>query len=321
MERSVDRDAGNRGAAGSSRPAAGAGERPRNASDEGERPPNASGAGNPLRRPGRIPWTTRLRHTVGILRAFWAANLAEELEYRANFLASLFATLFWLGMAVLTAAVFFRQTDALGGWGFWEVVALLGVFNAVGGVVDAVLRPNIGRIVDLVRRGTLDLILSKPVDAQFHVSFRRLIVWRLSDVAFGLALSGYALTRLDRAPGLDGILAFLLTLTAAFAIVYALWLGLMSLAFWFVDVENLGILFDALYEAGRFPVSAYPAPIRFVLIYLLPIAWITTVPAATLTGRDGWVTALPATLVALATLALTRLLWRTALRRYTSAGG
>ncbi len=266
-------------------------------------------------------WAARLRRAAGVLRAFWAANLAEELQYRANFVASLVATVFWLGMAVLTAAVFFRQTDALGGWGFWEVVALLGVFNAVAGVVDALLRPNIGRIVDLVRRGTLDLVLSRPVDPQFHVSFRRLVVWRLSDVAFGLALSGYALARLDRAPGADAVLAFLLTLAAAFAIVYALWLGLMSLAFWFVDVENLGILFDALYEAGRFPVSAYPGPLRFVLVYLLPIAWITTVPAATLTGRGGWPTALPATGVALAALVLSRLVWRTALRRYTSAGG
>jgi len=263
----------------------------------------------------------KIRRAFGVLRAFWAANLAEELEYRANFLASLFATMFWLGTAVLTAAVFFRQTATLGGWGFWEVVALLGVFNAVGGVVDAVLRPNVGRIVDLVRRGTLDLVLSKPVDAQFHVSFRRLVVWRLSDVAFGLGLSGFALTRVDHAPGAGAIVAFLLTLGAAFAIVYALWLGLMSLAFWFVDVENLGILFDALYEAGRFPVSAYPAPIRFVLVYLLPIAWITTVPAAALTGRGGWTTALSAVFVAAASLVLTRLLWRAALRRYTSAGG
>ncbi|HEX6939093.1 MAG TPA: ABC-2 family transporter protein [Longimicrobiales bacterium] len=266
-------------------------------------------------------WAARVRRAARVLRAFWAANLAEELQYRANFLASLLATAFWLGMAVLTAAIFFRQTDALGGWSFWEVVALLGIFNAGGGVVDAVLRPNIGRLVDLVRRGTLDLVLAKPIDAQFHVSFRRLVVWRLSDVAFGLALSAYALTRLDRAPDTETILAFVLTLAAASVIVYALWLGLMSLAFWFVDVENLGILFDALYEAGRFPVSAYPAPVRFVLVYLLPIAWITTVPAATLTGRVGLATALIAALVAVAALLLTRLLWRAALRRYTSAGG
>ncbi len=266
-------------------------------------------------------WVDRLRRAGSVLRAFWSVNLAEELQYRANFLASVFDTLFWLGAAVLTAAIFFRQAETLGGWSFWEVVALLGIFNAVAGVVDALLRPNIGRLVELVRQGTLDLILAKPIDPQFHVSFRRLIVWRFSDIALGLGLSVFALIRAGAAPALADVAAFLLTLAAALAIVYSLWLGLMSLAFWFVDVENLGILFDALYEAGRFPVTAYPASMRFVLVYLLPIAWVTTVPAATLTGRGDWGLAFTAVGVAAAALILTRWLWRTALRHYTSAGG
>ena len=46
------------------------------------------------------------------------------------------------------------------------MVALLGVFNAVAGVVEALLRPNIGRIVQHVRDGTMDLILAKPLDPQ-----------------------------------------------------------------------------------------------------------------------------------------------------------
>ena len=65
-----------------------------------------------------------------VLRAMWAASLAEELQYRGNLVASALGTAFWLTMALLTLAVFFRQTDALGGWSFWEVVVLLGVFLA-----------------------------------------------------------------------------------------------------------------------------------------------------------------------------------------------
>lgn len=267
------------------------------------------------------PWVAEARRLLAVLRAFWAANLAEELQYRANFVASLLGTLFWLGMAVLTAAVFFRQTEALGGWSFWEVVALLGVFNAVAGFVDALLRPNIGRIVEQVREGTMDLVLSKPVDPQFHVSFRRVVVWRASDIVLGLALTIFALTRLGRIPSFGEVAAFVIAFVAALAIVYALWLGLMSLAFWFVAVENLEVLFDALYEAARFPVGAYPGALRFVFVYLIPIAWITTAPAAVLVGRGAWTVAATAAGVALFGLALTRLFWNAALKRYTSAGG
>ena len=95
----------------------------------------------------------------------------------------------------------------------------------------------------------------------------------------------------------------------------------MSLAFWFVAVENLSVLLDAVYEAARYPVSAYPGALRFLFVYLIPIAWTTTIPASALTGRLGPETAAGAVVVGVLSLVLTRRLWRTALRRYTSAGG
>src|SRR5947199_5447165 len=100
-----------------------------------------------------------------ILWAFWRLNLAEELQYRANFIASLLGTVFDMATALLTLALFFRHTSALGGWDYWEIVVLLGVFNALTGVVAAVLRPGIGRLAGEVRGGGLDLALVKPVDA------------------------------------------------------------------------------------------------------------------------------------------------------------
>ena len=146
---------------------------------------------------------------------------------------------------------------------------LLGVFNTLTGVIEAVLRPGIGRLAGEVKNGGLDLVLAKPVDAQAFVSFRRLDVWRLTDVLLGLGLAGYALYRLGRVPSAVQLAAFGLALAAAVVVVYALWVALMSLAFWFVSVENLSVLFDAVYEGARYPVSAYPAALRFVFSFAL----------------------------------------------------
>src|SRR5436853_6061631 len=256
-----------------------------------------------------------------VLAALWRLNLAEELQYRANFVASVLGTFFWIGTALLTLAVFFSHTTRLGGWDYWEVVVLLGVFNALTGVIEAVLRPGIGRLAGEVRSGGLDLVLAKPVDAQGFVSFRRLDIWRLADVVLGLALAGYALHRLGRVPSLAQLAAFVLALASAAVVVYALWVVLMSLAFWFVSVENLSVLFDAVYEGARYPVSAYPGVLRFVFVYLIPIAWTTTIPASALTGRLEPGFALVADAVAGVVLALARLLWRSALKRYSGASG
>jgi len=266
--------------------------------------------------------STRVRtSSLSLVGALWRVNAAEELQYRANFVASLLGTLFWLATALLTVAVFFRQTPRLGGWSFWEVVVLLGVFNALAGLVEAMLRPGMSQLVDDVRSGTLDLVLARPVETQVFVSFRRLDLWRITDIVVGLGLAVFALARLDRMPSVLEILAFLVAFASAAVVVYGIWLCLMSLAFWFVSVANLSVLFDAVFEAARYPVSAYPGALRFLFVYLVPIAWTTTIPASALTGRLGAGAALAAAGVAALVLGLTRLLWRTALRRYTSAGG
>lgn len=258
---------------------------------------------------------------LAVLRALWGANIAEELQYRGNFIAAVAGTLFWMVMALLTLAVFFSQTEELGGWSFWEVVVLLGVFNTLAGFVEALLRPGIGNLAEEVRSGRLDLVLSRPVETQFFVSFRRLSVWRLADVLMGLALIGYALTRLQTFPTALQLAAFTVAMLSAVAVVYSLWVALMSLAFWFVRVENLSVLFDAVFAAARYPVTVYPGALRFVLVYLLPIAWTTTIPASALTGRLSAAGLVVSTAVAAVSLALSRLIWRTALARYTSAGG
>src|SRR5207244_10907369 len=80
-----------------------------------------------------------------ILRAFWRLNLAEELQYRANFIASLAGTVFDMATALLTLALFFHHTTALGGWEYWEIVVLLAVFNALTGAIEAGPRAGMGQ--------------------------------------------------------------------------------------------------------------------------------------------------------------------------------
>jgi ABC-2 type transport system permease protein len=46
-----------------------------------------------------------------------------------------------------------------------------------------------------------------------------------------------------------------------------------------------GVIFQAMYQAGRWPVSIYPIWLRPPLTFLVPVALAVTVPAQALTGR------------------------------------
>ncbi|MGZ4133560.1 MAG: ABC transporter permease [Tumebacillaceae bacterium] len=254
-----------------------------------------------------------------LLFLWWQLSLNEEMEYRSNFFANVLNTLSSVFFSLLTLQVFFMQTSDIGGWSFDQVLVLLGIYNALDGVVEMILRPNIGRIVQHIRKGTLDLILTKPVDTQFYISFRHIVFWPITDVLLGFGMIGYAAVKLGITLTVGNLLWFLLMFAAALVTLYAIWMLLMTMSFWFVKVENLTFLFSSLFETSRFPVQVYKGWLRKMLTFLFPVAVLTTFPAAAFVGKlSGWETLVS---IVMATVLFTgaRLFWRKALRYYSSA--
>jgi ABC-2 type transport system permease protein len=260
-----------------------------------------------------------VRRYIRIFREFFRACFVEELEYRSEFLGNLVSSFFGIGIAILTVNIFFYQTDQLGGWAYADVLVLLGVFNTLRGLIDFALRPNMPRLLEHVRRGTLDYILTKPVDSMFYVSFRHLVFWRLIDVLLGLGVIGYGLMVKRYIPSLFDVLIFLITIAASFVLIYSLWMMLMTTSFWVIRIDDLSFIFDSFFETARFPIGMYRGWVRVVLTYVLPAAVITNMPALSLLGKWDTATALIAVLLALVFLWLARRFWRFALRFYTSA--
>jgi ABC-2 type transport system permease protein len=88
---------------------------------------------------------------------------------------------------------------------------------------------------------------------------------------------------------------------------------------WFVKIYNVTEVLRGFLDAGRYPIVAYPSVYRFFFTFIVPVTFLTTVPAEILLGRSpiGWV--IGAACLGLTLLLLSNLLWRFALRFYTSA--
>ena len=252
-----------------------------------------------------------------LLAAFFRVSLRTELAYRVNFFVQLFQSLLSLGMALGGLAVIFSFTDTLGGWRPDEVLALVGVYFLVGGMIRLVIQPGMEEFIDSVRMGTLDFTLTKPEDAQFLISIRKVQIWEMIDIALGLGVLGTALARLGGTVGGGETAVFILMLVAGGFIIYSFWLILATLSFWLVRVENILFIFQSMYEAGRWPISLYPGWLRYGLTFIVPVAFATTIPAEALTGHLSWVTLLIAVGLAAVLLLVSRGFWKLGLRRYS----
>ncbi len=266
---------------------------------------------------------------MNIFRIAWTflrIGIANEFQYRANFFIQLLQSLISLGVGLVGLSLVFSYTSQLNGWSQPELLAVMGVFTLMGGVIQSAIQPNMERLTNEIRQGTLDFALTKPADGQVIVSVREFRFWRLVDVAVGLAVIGIAIHEIHNGScatcgqlGILQVLAFLLALILGAIMVYCLWLILSSVAFWVIRVDQIANLFEGIYAAGRWPVSIYPQWLQVGLTFLVPVAFAVTVPAEALTGRLTALNLLAALGLAVGLMLLARLIWRLGIKHYAGA--
>lgn len=250
---------------------------------------------------------------------FLRVSVMNDLQYRANFVFQLFQSLLAVGTGLAVLALIFDQTNELGGWTATQLIAVMGIFTIMGGLIRSVIEPNMQRLMTDVQKGTLDHVLTKPEDPQLLVSVRDIRIWNGVDVLTGLGVLGYAVARDPAALDVTGVLAGLVAFILGAITIYCFWLMLTTAAFWVVRLDETQELFEGIYRAGQYPVGIYPGWMRVGLTFLVPIAFAVTVPAEAVTGRLDAATLGFAALFCVAIVAVSRALWKRGLRRYSGA--
>jgi len=257
-----------------------------------------------------------------LLRLTWLyfrLSVMNEMQYRVNFFIQLFQSLVALGTGLVVLALVFGHTSQLGGWSRSQLLAVMGVHILMGGIIRTTIQPNMTRLIEDVRQGTLDYALTKPEDGQMLVSVRDIRLWQGVDIIIGLIVLGVAIAQLEGGVGVLDALSFAAALVLGAIMIYCFWLALTIGAFWVVRMDQIVEMFEGVYQAGRWPVGIYPLWLKTGLTFLVPIAFAVTVPAEGITSRlNGWTLGFAAAL-AMGLFAATRMLWLRGLRRYSGA--
>ena len=254
-----------------------------------------------------------------LLQLFLKSSVLIDLEYRADFLTALLMTALDIVWSVGATVVFYTHRPTIGGWHFHEALIVIGMFFIVLAIVDAFIFPNVQELSQHIRKGTLDFVLIKPIGSQLHSTLRRYKIPRLSNAIAGIIIIGYAVNQLQLTLQPQQVALFLMLFVAAAIILYSIMVMLASITFWAVQMDNIQDLFFGFFEAAKYPASAFPQPVRFVITFVFPVAFLTTVPAEALLNKLTPQLALYGCGMAVALLFFCTRFWRIAVRNYSSA--
>jgi ABC-2 type transport system permease protein len=254
-----------------------------------------------------------------IATMFLQASVAAEMEYRLNFASAALSSVMTLAGSIFTLSMVFADRPSVAGWTWMQAMVVVGAFTALEGLQSCVMTPNRIQISEAVREGGLDFVLLKPIDSQFWMSVRNWSLWGVPNIVLGIGLMAYAGAKMDPSTSLARFALAMGLLALGAIILYALGFMLSTISIWFVKLHNITYAMEALLEAGRYPIAAYPQAYRVLFTFVIPVALMTTVPAQAIAGtlEPAWLGG--AVLAAFGLLLASRWFWRFALRWYGSA--
>jgi ABC-2 type transport system permease protein len=259
-----------------------------------------------------------MKRHLRLILLFVRATVQVQLEYRSGVFGRTLANMLSTATAVMLLWAMFQQVSSVGGWTFDQALVLVGTVTTIEFVVEIWFYPSLSKITQYVQRGEFDVLLVKPVASQFLVTFRYLQVTEFMGLLLGLGVIGIGMYRVGSVTPVNTLLLAIF-LIAALVVIYSLYLALSTLAFWFTRIEEVASMIWLHSTAGSFPVAAYPPWARFLFTFVLPVAFVTNVPAEAATGRLTWEWGLGALAFASFMLCGATWLWSMAIRSYSSA--
>lgn len=259
-------------------------------------------------------------HYPGLYASLWRNSLTRELGFKANFLLWLVVEFAWFALQLAFINVIYLHTESIGDWTKWQVVMLVGASHFIQQLFQAFLLVNCGQLAELVHTGKLDFYLLFPANTRFMVSARHVDLGGFVSAASGLAIMIYAAEQLHATPTAMQIVAFAALCLAAITIHYSVMFLMATCCFWTVRAQGLIMAYYNLFSLTRVPDAAFSGAARAIFTLFLPVLLVANVPVKVLLGKiDSFVEVRLLVAMSLICFFISSRVWRSALRRYSSA--
>lgn len=248
------------------------------------------------------------------------ASIKKDRAVRSEIFIRFARTLFLLGTQILLLSLIFGNQEVYVGWTKAQAYLVMGIWNLLNYTGWSLFGVNLEYLERKVLEGDFDYVLLKPLSSSWLASFCEFSLYNWISSLAGVSLIVYyfviekgMLTIPHIVLGSIGICIGLIFWYAFYLFFASFTLAYPRNGFLAVTKEILGLT--------KYPANVYGSTLQPFLYTILPIAFITTLPAELIIGRGSIYLLIAGLAVSLLFLSFSKWMWGINLRKYVSSGG
>ena len=256
---------------------------------------------------------------IKLWTAFFRNSLSRDMEFKMNFIGNLFIDTIFYGSLFFFFSIIFSYVDSLGDFTKDAVIIFLIITYLTDTVFLFFFGSNTFQVNRMVVRGDLDILLLKPVNSLFFISFRYVSTYAIIS---SLILMGILLRATYLYPSHIGIFnyfMFFISFTMGILILYCVEFMIACLVFWYKNFSVGGWLASELIKYSRRPDSIYSGVFRKALFTVFPMALVSSLPARMLLFDPSITLLFLQLCITSIAIFLATVVWKRGLLRYDSA--
>jgi len=221
-----------------------------------------------------------VRYYFSVFYVLFQNSISRELQFNFNFVLQFIGNILWLLFSLLFFYIVYQHTNSINGWSIHQTFFLVNLNQFIIYIYQMFFARNINQLSEIVRMGTLDNYIIKPIDLQFLISFRYIDLRPL----FMLPLPLFIMMYIIKTNGYNfSFMDFILSIVAiimAIIIRYSIGFIIGSFAFLFTRIYALNALQNEFLKYAGYPASIFRGVKEKIFTFIIPVILIANLPAS-----------------------------------------
>jgi len=259
-----------------------------------------------------------LKYYYKVWRQVLRGGLKRSYLYKTDIIVRILRTIFVVGIQILFLNILFGENELYVGWSKSQAYLVIGIWNLLNYLGWSLFATNLLHLESKVLEGKFDYILLKPLSSSWYASFSDFFITNFVTAFSGVILICYYIVVEFGKISVINILVGFLAIGIALLIWYSIYLFFASFT---ISNPRNGVLSIAKELLGltKYPIDVFGDSLRIVFYTVLPIGFLTTLPANLIIGRGDLFFVLGGLGIAFLLLFISETVWKMNVRKYSSA--